>query len=231
MGLGETNALIEQYRSDLRGDPTNLFALISMCDALAAQGKAGQVAAEIEGWALKLPPESRGTMVAIAEAAGFYRAGKLDLCIKACEKEPMLRSSSLMAQAMAASGRARDAAADTTLEAVWQDPWSTLAEAVALAVEGRAEDAGRWRERAAKALKSKGPDFERAAAVLTAAAAPSKAELDQIGGLEPEDRAILLVALGQKFPSLRAGCLAEAKRLMVSHEPPYALIRLVESSR
>src|SRR5262249_9648824 len=146
-----------------------------------------------------MPPET-GTLV---RAAALYIAGKLEECEMLCRQTDPLRPSLLHAQALMALGRAREAAANRAFENAFADPWGLLAVSLGLSREGQRDESDRWRERAIKALETFVIDTRRTAKLLGAAEPPAVAEFDEVM-IDPEDKALALAVLAERFPAKRA---------------------------
>ena len=102
---------------------------------------------------------------------------------------------------------------------------NVLAVSVALGINGKPEDAARVREEAADIFSKSGTrDRQQIARVLNNKQAPSLTDIHQLV-TDLSEKALLLVALAQKFPDQRQVFLDEAARFNVRSIAPSQLIR------
>jgi hypothetical protein len=99
-----------------------------------------------------------------------------------------------------------------------------LAMSIAWQAVGDADQAAEYRGYAANIYSEGTPREQRAAAMLVSATPPTAAELDALE-LLPEEKRVLCVALGQKFPAERARCFSLAQKLNFMRSFPHHLLK------
>lgn len=221
---GDAEGLIKDARGRLAANPLDATTMVFLCDALAASGKAESIGPELATWLTRLPGPIQSQIAPTAQAYAAYQQGKPDECEQTALQVPTAQGRVLRIQALLALGRAREVAADTSLEQAWVEPWLILGVSLGLALEGQAAEADRWRERACARLDAQTPESRKLAAVLRAAEPTALADLAHIHA-DVEDRALLLAVLAQQFPSRRAEYRAAAASFNVMRLPPYLLVR------
>ena len=224
LATGDAEALVRDYRARLAANAVDPDAMVLLCEALAAAGQAERIEPEVANWIDHLPASLRLQLADPVRAYGLYVAGKLAECERLCRGFGPLRPSSLRAQALLALGRAEEAAADGLFVKVWEDPWSALAVSLGLSLAGRSEEAARWRERACGRLEALTTETREVAKALGAAAPVPVEDLDRVI-VDPEDKALTLAVLGERFPARRAEYRAAAGRFHVRRKPPYHLVQ------
>ena len=223
MALGQAEALAGEYRGRLAAEPTNPLLMTLLFDALAASGHPEAIEPERAAWEARLPVQARGVLDRFVRGFALYQSGRAAETAEVTRGAPFPGSDMLRAQALAAAGRAAEAAAEPAT-AKLEDAWTLAAVALGLALEGRAEEAATWREKAAALLGTRTDDDRQAAALLRAAAPPSPSEVDKVL-LSPTEKALIIALLAGRFPERRAEYLAEAARFNVLRLPPYLLVR------
>jgi hypothetical protein len=219
LASGEAEKVAGEYRTRLAANPFDLPAVIYQIEALSAAGKAAEAdaaAAALEG---RLPPEVRAQLGPQLRSAALYMEGKAQECEALCAQTESQRHGPVRAEALLALGKAREAADDPAFAKVWDDPWHALALSVAFGLEGRADDAAKWRDRARGKLKQ-----ARVAGLLAAAEPPPADGLAALHLRLPE-KAILLAALAQRFPAKKDEYLKRASAVNVRRSPPFLLVR------
>lgn len=223
LATGEAQALVKEYRDQLRGHPMDPETMIFLNDALAVTGQADAIEPEVNGWLSRITAEARNQLAAPIRAIALYQAGKADECERFCRDTPILQTGALRAQALAALGRAVETTGPA-FDGAWDDPWTSLAVSLDLGLGGKPEEATRYRDRACKALEKLNREYRRVAEILKAGEPPPLRDLERLS-IGPEHKALLLAALGVKFPAKRAEFLARAAHFNVLRKPPYLVVR------
>lgn len=218
LATGDAAALAKEYQDQL-GRGMSSVRLLSLVEALVVAGKADEIDAALAAWENLLPPEYRDKIMPQVRAYALYQQGKAPECEALCAAAPALQHAPIHAFALMSLGKARQAADDAQFARVWDDPWSALALSLALSLDGRADDAARWREHARTKFQP-----HRLGEVLGATEPPS---LDAIARLNPRasDRALLLAALAERFPARREEYHGLAAKLNVIRTPHYLVVR------
>ncbi|WZO98265.1 hypothetical protein EP7_005325 [Isosphaeraceae bacterium EP7] len=224
MALGQAEALVAEYRAKLAASPVDPSTVISLFDALAASGHPEAIEAEKSAWVARLPIEARAGLVPIVGAFALYQADRLDEAISSLIGSPAV-GLMIRAQALAAAGRASEVAADPEMAKI-DEPWTLAAVSLGLALEGKADEAAAWREKARALLKPQTDDDRKAASLLAADTPPPLDQIDRIF-LAPGEKAVTLALLASRFPEMRGEYLREAARFNVLRLPPYLLIQRV----
>lgn len=224
LATGDAEGLVRDYRARLAANALDSDAMVFLCDALAVAGHPEQIQPALTAWIGRLPAPLQPQLVAPMRVLGLYLAGEISECERLSSENASLRPGMFRAQAMLALGRAQEVAADESFEPLWANPWMALAVSLGLDLEGRPEDAARWRERACRTLDSSGLEARRVAKVLRAAG-PTPAGALVLVSVDPAERALLLAVLGERFPAQRAEYRAAAARVDVRRIPPHHLVR------
>jgi tetratricopeptide (TPR) repeat protein len=225
LGAGQAEELVQEYRARLEANTLTPVGLVYLGDALVTAGKAGEVEAAVAAWEGRLPAEVRAQVGPHLRAHALYQAGKLQECADLCAQTPALHAAPARADALMALGKGRQAADDPALAQVWNDAWDALALSVAFDLDGQAEDAARWRDRAK--AKTRHP---RVAEAIDAARPPTLASLACLPLRTPE-KALLLTMLAARFPEKRDEYLRHAAVLNVRRSPPYLIVRRAVESK
>lgn len=224
LGAGEAEAMATEYRARLASAPRDPLAVVLLADALAASGKADEIEPAVAAWLDRLPGADQAEIRGPLRAFTLYQAGRAGESEKACLASPPLRSAAIRAQALAALGRAGEAAADGSLAKAGDDPWSGLALALGLALEGKADEATAWRARAAGKLETLSPEARSVAKSLGAAGPTAPDDLIRLS-LMPQEKALVFAVLAGRFPDRAAEYLGAAGRYNLRRTAPYLLIR------
>ena len=100
---------------------------------------------------------------------------------------------------------------------------------LALSLQGKPDEAAKWRERAIGMLKASTPETRKVAEILSAAEPTPVADLEPIY-LELGDKALVFAVLAERFPASRDEYHAAAARFNVRRKPPYQLVlRAIEA--
>jgi tetratricopeptide (TPR) repeat protein len=225
LATGSAKTMAIEYRSRLAANPLDFASMVSLIEMMAASGPPAPIEQEIAAWENRLPMEVRPQIVTPVRAIASYATGKLADCEQLCRRLATLQPSSLRLHAMLAQKRAKEAADDASFGPLWDDPWNALAVSLGLELEGRKDEAARWRERAIVSLEKTGPEMRRAATVLRAAQPPGMDELSRIL-LGSDKQALICALLAERFPARQAELRAAAARFNVRRKPPYQLVRL-----
>ncbi|WP_435018610.1 hypothetical protein TA3x_000592 [Tundrisphaera sp. TA3] len=222
MALGQSGELVGEYRGVLSSNPLDPQVATFLFDALAASGQPGAIEPELAAWLIRLPAPIQGTLGSAIRGFALYQAGRPeDAAGSPGGSAPGLHL--VRVQSLAAMGRAAEAAAEPATEKE-EDPWTLAAVSLGLALEGDAEGAASWREKAAAILDAATDDNRKAAAILRADAPTPLDRIDRIF-FRPGDKALLLAILASRFPDQAAGYREAAARFNVLRLPPYLLVR------
>ena len=224
LASGEAPALVDEYKARLMSRPLDPSTLVFLCDALAASGQADKIESEMAAWGNRLPPGVWGQVGPLIRPVGLYLAGNLEECAQASRMAPDVGGMSYLAHALLGLGRAREVAEDKALGKVWDDPFHALALSLGLSLDGREEDAARWRERAIPRLESSFDEVRRVAKALRATEPVPVSELERVV-IDPTNKALVFAVLGRRFSGRRAEYNAEAARYNVRRKPSYQLVR------
>ena len=230
LGKGEAKELAEVYRSRLAANPFDSASVVLLADALAASGQADQIEPEIVAWENRVPIESRFPLVAIVRSFALYEAGKPQESLDLCLNNPPIRDSAIAAQSMLALGRTKEVADDPSFEKLRDDPWFSLSVSLGFALDGRADDAKTWRDRAVKSLGTHGAEWRKLGQLLASEVPVPVTDFDRFY-VSPEDKALLFAAMAERFPTKRAEYRAAAARFNLQRKPPYLLIQRALASK
>jgi hypothetical protein len=97
---------------------------------------------------------------------------------------------------------------------------------LAFQLDGKADDAARWREKAASTLEKLGgsSDIAKLAKFLKAKTPPSIKDVLHVY-LPAPNKALFFAALAEQFPAQRERFLAEAARCNFRRKPSYYLVQ------
>jgi Tfp pilus assembly protein PilF len=229
MGVGDFGRLEQEYRAELAKQPLDASTLIKLCDVLAAEGQAEQARQALREFeqrtaALNYPNIAaaiKGLRMAILYTIGDFAALSADLADTAIPTPPVYQ-----AQTLLCTGQPDAAAKADALAKQWDDPWNAMLLSVAFARNKQADEAKHWSSKAIEAFRRKGPDEAAAADCFEAATLPSMTVLSHLQ-LMPEQKAILLAAMIQRFPESGPALKPLVAKLNVSRLPPYQLIQQV----
>ncbi len=226
MAKGQAQSLVEEYRARTNANTQDVSALVLLADALAASGQATEIDSTINAWLSRLPAQMQGPIAPHLKAMGLYYAGKLTECVEFCTTGALVNSSLSHLHALIALGRMKEATDDAVFGKLWGDPTSLLAVSVGFGLDGKPEEAARWREKAVNLVTEVGggTDLAKAAKLLSASNPPSIKEVREFY-VPPALKALILATLADQFPAKRAMYLTEAARFNVSHKISYQLIR------
>ena len=220
----DEQSLIKDYRAQIALNPISPRAILSLCDALAATGKPGEIEPVLSDWERRVPMTHRPHLVPPIRAITLYQEGKFNECDQRCRQIPMFQNSSLRAQALLALGKSKEVADDPAFKASLDDPWLALSVALAFDLDRRAEEAAKWRDHAIKRLEALAPEMREAATLLRSPEPVPQADLDRLV-VPPDDKALIYAVLAERFPKKRAEYNAGAARFNLRSQPPYHLVR------
>jgi tetratricopeptide (TPR) repeat protein len=216
LGLGEAEALAAEYREAIASAAPidSIATLMLLTTVLSAQNNPAAARQAINEWQI-VAPVNLGAEALIAELRALvdFNAGEYGTIEQQVAAGTATEDMKLYW--MLATGKAEQAAADSTLATALEDPWKALALSLAFDLAGRQEEARTWRDKACDALSKLGADETRAAEALQADAAPTRQQLDDIG-IEPADKSLFAAALAVHFPDSRAELGAHALQLGVT---------------
>jgi tetratricopeptide (TPR) repeat protein len=219
----DTQALETEYRAQLAKDPTDLPAMMFLCDVLATLGRPERIMQELATWQSRLPADVQTQVAVPMRATGYYQAGKLEDCAQACRQSPSLASSSLRVQALLALGKVKEVVVDRSLDQACNDPWTALAVSLAFDLEREGEHATKWRQRAVRQFDTAPAQVSKDAKPLVSTEPVAMTDLLRISA-EPFNKALLCAVLAQQFPARRDEYLGAAKKYNLLHSPPYHLV-------
>jgi tetratricopeptide (TPR) repeat protein len=224
LGAGETQVLEQEYRSKMGARPIDLQNAMLLCDVLAASGKPEETKAVFQQIQMQLAggnPTVQRALVSIRETVN-YLLGDLS-GLEAPRIADLATIDSVYGHYLLAAGRPEEAASAPSLKESWQDAWQALSLSIAFSLAGRDAEADEWRKVCCDKLDKGDTDSVRSAGLLRSETAPDFSVLSAVVHA-PSQKALLLVALGIRFPELRSQCHELASKLNVSRMPPYLLL-------
>jgi tetratricopeptide (TPR) repeat protein len=229
LAMGEAVSLAKEYHTRLAANAMDFEPLIGLIEALAASGQPEEIEHELTAWQNRLPMEVSTNAIGPARVVGLYASGKLAECEGLCRSSPAMRDTPWRLHALLALKRTKEAADDAALQKLFEDPFHVLAVSLGLALEGKADEATAWRQRAAKSFESKGQEARRVAAILRATEPPT---MDQVARVTfgSSRQALICALLAAMFPARRADYLAAAEKYNVRRGPPYQLVKLARGA-
>jgi hypothetical protein len=168
--------------------------------------------------------EVRGQAVAPARAVGLYESGKLVECETLCRGLPPMQVAPWHLHALLALKRTKDAAEGASFRKLLDEPRFALAVCLGWELEGKSEEAARWRERAIKALDAEGRDSRRIATMLRSTQPPATDEVARFA-FSSARQPLVYALLASKFPARRGEYLRAAAKYNVRRAPPYQLVK------
>ena len=126
--------------------------------------------------------------------------------------------------ALLAAGRPKDAVQQAAAGRLLDDPWNALAVSLSFDLAGDRPEADKWREKASPAWSvwTWAPSVRPTCSAAKSSPLPSDLEQIVVGARE---NPLLAAALATRSPSQRTELAGLARRLSVSHLPPYHLVR------
>lgn len=229
---GEANSLVEEYRSHTTGPTPDYAAIFSYVELLAASGRSAEIDSRISALTMQLPNTIQPQLTPHLKAWALYCAGKLDECVKFCTTNPALKATPYNLHALLALGRGKDAADDNAFGQLWNDSQNLLAMSVGFLLTGNREESARWREKAVDAWsKAAGPTDSANVSTLLSAPEPPPIKDVQRTYISPGYKALVLVALADRFPAKRETYLNEAARYNIGRRPSYYLVKKVADTK
>ena len=222
IALGQGEALVDEYHGQLSANPLDPLTATYLFDALAASGHPEAIEPEFAAWQARLPAETQAALGSAIRGFALYQAGHPEEAVGSPGNLSIVQNH-IRAQSLAAIGRAAESAAEP-VTGKEDDPWTLAAVALGLALEGDADGAKTWREKAAALLEATTDDNRKAAAILRADAPTPLDQIDRIF-LRTSEKALLLAILAGRFPAEATGYREAAARYNVLRLPPYLLVR------
>jgi hypothetical protein len=232
LATGEAASLEREYQELVaRSAPEEvMLPLVNLCDALACQGKPHKGRDVLAEWERRIPPEVREAASAQTVVREFlalcrYTLGDLKEAIDDLDargKPALLRG---RVHLLLALGRAAEAAKEpVVVGSLSGDSLTALSLSVGLGDAGDEASAIVWRSSACRALeKDPSRGMKQAGRMLAAAKAPTRQQFDDLV-MSNEHKALVALALAQRFPAERSWLFPYARKLNVSRRPPYYLV-------
>lgn len=227
MGLRDYDSLETELRATLAKEPLDHLSLLEISEVFAAQNKTeaweklnaatrqqlqGSRGDTVEGWLTDL------------QAHYLYAAGQFDSLENLGVKKKLSRHPPRNFQALIELGRLSEAAELLNAQPAGQrDPFDVLALSVAWHAAGDESQSLATRNQAVALLGAGRSDFVAASELLQRTEAASPAEIMDVS-ITPQETALLLIAVAQKFPARAPEFLAAARPLNASRQFPYHLI-------
>ena len=225
MALGETAEVEKDLRAQLSRQPFAGELLAGLVMHLAGAGRREDAEKEIAAFEIRAGRGKPGVaeMKKTLENLALYAAGDLPALEKALAGDSRPGSAFFRYQVLVEMGRLDEAVRPPGADSPADAP-GELALFVASSLAGKAGDADAARLRAIAILEKKGADLRRAADLLRGTTPPVKEQLDAVV-VSPTEKALLCVALAQRFPAQREELRALARKLNVEPAFPFHLIR------
>jgi len=224
LGLGQSEAMVAEYRARLGSAPFDLKTLIFLFDALAAAGHPEAIESERAGCENRLPAEARMAVGPSLRAIATYVAAQPEALDRFVKNSLTTVEGEVQTQLLLATGPAGAVLATPSLTAKINDPWSAVALMLGLMLEGKAAEAKVWQNKAITLVESHPDEDQGVGAILRAEAPPSVDAVQRLTGI-PAEKALLFASLAERFPDKRAEYRAAAARFNLRRLHPYLLIR------
>lgn len=226
---GDLPALEAEYRQQIQSQDYAevVGAVFSLADVLASQQKYDEARRATRQWLATIGgPNASAETLSSFDLALDYVCGDLEgfrqkRSSLSPKSQPMFQLHLLLAV-----GDPDAAVKLDSLAAITENGFEKLAISLAYSLAGNPTEAEAWLSRACEKLREGDSDQQRSAALLQRATAPTSDELDEII-LRIIDTPLFLAALGQRFPDHKSELNARAKRLNISRNSPYLLVKQV----
>jgi tetratricopeptide (TPR) repeat protein len=227
LALGEFDSLEGSLRAYLERSPLDQYAVMKLSDVLVAQGKneeARQWVTAYEREAVARFKREAAQQIMPVRRNLHYAVGDFAALEKTAGGDSSLPARQALFQALIETGRVAEAVKVFPInDPQAADPWRLLIVSIAWQRAGAAPQAAAWRDRAAELFARSRREWRPVAGILRRTQPPPLTELIELP-LTPKPKAILLVALAQRFPAQSAELLAKARLFNVDRSFPYWLI-------
>ena len=229
LGCGEVAALQQELQQQLQRDPLDFHSERKLLFCLALQGQREAALAEQTAfekrWINRHGPRSRPTIEYLRRLT-LYAVGDFAELEKWTKSDTSAAGRLAYGQALIEQGRVKEVLALRGLEGNEENEFWLLAVAVALHDAGDKAGAADWLQKAVAAMKEGQEELEQVAGLLSGSTLPSRSELENVA-LPPNNKALVLVALGQRHPEAAGALAGEAKRFNVDPRFPHHLVQHV----
>jgi tetratricopeptide (TPR) repeat protein len=236
LALGEFDPLEKELRATLGQpsfEPGYGAALTELCDVLIAQNKddeARRIVADYQRRAQAQLKEDAGSSVESLHRYLLYSLGDFAALEKRTATDKSEAGRTYFHHALVETGRLPEAEKVYPLnDRNATDPFHFLSVSLAWRQAGDSEKAAAWRGRAVELLLAGRAEYVQAAEFLKRNQAVQWAEVQDLA-LQAKLKAVLLVALAQRFPENSSELLRFARLLNVDRAYPYHLIRRLTQS-
>jgi hypothetical protein len=227
LALKEFGELEKETRSSLAKDPLDHQYNVQLGQVLIAQDKNDEVEKLIATYQKndlaknKLPDEPALNLL---KARLFYSAGKFSELEQLTLKRKSTAAMTARFNALVELGRLPEAVELLKVnDPEHASPFESLALSLAWKNSGNEDQAAAFRKRAIDVLAAGRPDYLTAAEFLKRDQPGSMEELMDVS-LPPEQKALFLVAMAQRFPETGPELIKTARNLNVTRDFPFHLI-------
>jgi hypothetical protein len=233
LALGEADAVESELRAILRQKALDYATEFRLLAALFAKGNREATLQEVSDfekkWLAKNGVRGQEPLTSLKQFA-FYGVGDFAELEKAAARDKSTEGKAMLEAALLEQGKIEAAphSPDPT-EDLDEKPWHDMGWSIAYGGSGHQQGARDWLDRAIKTMKNGSEDFVQAASLLESATPPTDADIENVL-LPPRAKAMLLTALGQKFPQAAPQLFALARKFNIERSFPYHLMNRVTSS-
>ncbi len=227
LATGDLIAMEKEYRRELAAAAPGeaALALVNLCDVLAAKDSADEARRALTDWENRVPVDQHSQELVLGmRQMVWYMLGDLAAVEQLDPAQAAESNARVQLHALLAAGRPKDAVQQAAAGRLLDDPWNALAVSLSFDLAGDRPEADKWREKACAGLERLDMGAKRAADLLRGQKAPLPSDLEQIV-VGAREKSLLAAALATRFPSQRTELAGLARRLSVSHLPPYHLVR------
>ena len=226
LATGDAAAMEVELRRIVESTPPedHVSQLIELCEVLAVEGKTDETQRVLADLEKQVSPMPQSTEIVFACQQYVWYMLDTRFMWDPGKSPPSIATSHFRLHALLAQGRPQEAVKDPALQQSLEEPWNALAVSVAFGLASNQAEGAAWREKACTALDKLDADSRHAAAFLRAEKPLKNSQFDDLV-LEPSFKALLAVAMAQRFPEQKAEFVAIARRLNVRRMPPYQLVR------
>jgi tetratricopeptide (TPR) repeat protein len=227
MAVGELAALQQELQAHLLQNLLDQSACLELCDVFAAEGKtneARRLVGDYERLATARFKQEAGETIRTARRHLLYSIGDFAGLEQAVTRDTTLDGRWSLYHALIESGRVAEAVKVFPLnDPKVTEPWHFLTTSIAWQAAGNAPQAALWRARAIELFAAGRREWRPVGDVLRSTNPIAVDELMDLP-IPPKTKAILLVALAQRFPAQAPEYLAKVRLLNVERSFPYHLL-------
>jgi tetratricopeptide (TPR) repeat protein len=228
LATGDAPAIETESRNTLARDPVNYDAELRLLDALAAQDKSAEAAKACDDFVAKGRSQygARGADVTRAiQYHAYYAIGDFTQLKSLAEKDTSVSGRVRLVTALIELGQVEEAATIISGTPNLKESETIMfGLSVASRLKGNEAEAAKWEARGIELIKGGRFDSAVTAALLTRGTPPTRAEAENLI-LAPQNKAIVLTMLAQKYPQAHVELAALARQLNVRRDFPYYLVR------